>query len=299
LSIKTASYQILEQTVERMILKASIVGMVVLLIIVLTISYYINEEGFISQMTASQAVATSGGMVFTCSTGDIRGGNGVGPYRMSSVNGISTITVATGSTATVSISNCQALQLGANTAANVMTASTAAATAATTAATTSATAAPTTSATAAPATSATAAPTTSATAAPATSATAAPTTSATAAPTSSAMGRPTTLGSSLTSATSTAVPQSAAKPKRTDIKPDIDISKTAQKAMYLKQQSDFLKDLQMMIRNELRSARATDSSTMESKDSCDETSAISQGKEYVSNTIKKDAIPCWGCSLDY
>jgi hypothetical protein len=279
-----------------MILKASIVGMVVLLIIVLTISYYINEEGFISQMTASQAVATSGGMVFTCSTGDIRGGNGVGPYRMSSVNGVSTITVATGSTATVSISNCQALQLGANTAADVMTAST---TAATAAPTTSATAAPTTSATAAPTTSATAAPTTSATAAPTTSATAAPATSATAAPTSSAMGRPTTLGSSLTSATSTAVPQSAAKPKRTDIKPDIDISKTAQKAMYLKQQSDFLKDLQMMIRNELRSARATDSSTMESKDSCDETSAISQGKEYASNTIKKDAIPCWGCSLDY
>jgi hypothetical protein len=154
-------------------------------------------------------------------------------------------------------------------------------------------------ATAAPTTSATAAPATSATAAPTSSATAAPTTSATAAPTSSAMGRPTTLGSSLTSATSTAVPQSAAKPKRTDIKPDIDISKTAQKAMYLKQQSDFLKDLQMMIRNELRSARATDSSTMESKDSCDETSAISQGKEYASNTIKKDAIPCWGCSLDY
>jgi hypothetical protein len=110
------------------------------------------------------------------------------------------------------------------------------------------------------------------------------------------------LGSSLTSATSTAVPQttqSAAKPKRTDIKADIDVSKTAQKAMYLKQQSDFLKDLQIMIRNELRSARATDSSTMKSIDSCDETSAISQGKEYASNTIKKDAIPCWGCSLDY
>lgn len=282
-----------------MILKASIVGMVVLLIIVLTISYYINEEGFISQMTASQAIAMSGGMVFMCSTGDIRGGNGTGPYQLSTVNGVSTITVATGSTATVSISNCQALKLGANTAADVMMASTAAATAATTASTTSATAAPATSTTAAPATSATAAPTTSATAAPATSATSAPATSATAAPTSSAMGRPTTLGSSLTSATSTAVPQSASNPTRNDIKPDIDVSKTAQKAMYLKQQSDFLKDLQMMIRNELRSARATDSSTVESNGSCDETSAISQGKEYASNTIKKDAIPCWGCSLDY
>jgi len=242
-----------------MILKASIVGMVVLLIIVLTISYYINEEGFISQMTASQAIAMSGGMVFMCSTGDIRGGNGTGPYQLSTVNGVSTITVATGSTATVSISNCQALKLGANTAADVMMAS------------------PTT----APAT----APTTAT--APAT------------APATSATGRPTTLGSSLTSATSTAVPQSASNPKRNDIQPDIDVSKTAQKAMYLKQQSDFLKDLQMMIRNELRSARATDSSTVESNGSCDETSAISQGKEYTSNTIKKDAIPCWGCSLDY
>ena len=260
------SYQILEQTVERMILKASIVGMVVLLIIVLTISYYINEEGFISQMTASQAIAMSGGMVFTCSTGDIRGGNGTGPYQLSTVNGVSTITVATGSTATVSISNCQALKLGANTASDVMMAA------------------------------ATTAPTTAATTAPAT----APTTAATTAPMTAPMtARPSTLGSSLTSATSTAVPQSASKPKRNDIRPDIDVSKTAQKAMYLKQQSDFLKDLQMMIRNELRSARATDSSTVESNGSCDETSAISQGKEYASNTIKKDAIPCWGCSLDY
>uniref|UniRef100_A0A6C0HK20 Uncharacterized protein n=1 Tax=viral metagenome TaxID=1070528 RepID=A0A6C0HK20_9ZZZZ len=256
-----------------MILKASIVGMAVLLIIVLTISYYINEEGFISQMTASQAIAMSGGMVFMCSTGDIRGGNGTGPYQLSTVNGVSTITVATGSTATVSISNCQALKLGANTAADVMMAS------------------PTT----APAT----APTTAPMTAPMTAATTAPMTAPMTAPATSATGRPTTLGSSLTSATSTAVPQSASKPKRNDIRPDIDVSKTAQKAMYLKQQSDFLKDLQMMIRNELRSARATDSSTVESNGSCDETSAISQGKEYTSNTIKKDAIPCWGCSLDY
>ena len=220
-------------------------------------------------MTASQAIAMSGGMVFMCSTGDIRGGNGTGPYQLSTVNGVSTITVATGSTATVSISNCQALKLGANTAADVMMA-----------------------ATTAPAT----APTTVATTAPATAPATAPTTVATTAPMTA---RPSTLGSSLTSATSTAVPQSASKPKRNDIRPDIDVSKTAQKAMYLKQQSDFLKDLQMMIRNELRSARATDSSTVESNGSCDETSAISQGKEYASNTIKKDAIPCWGCSLDY
>lgn len=275
-----------------MILKASIVGMLVILIVVLTISYYINQEGFISQMTASQAIATSGGMVFTCSTGDIRGGNGVGPYQLSTVNGVSTISVATGSTATVSISNCQAFKLGANTAADVMMASGSATSAPATSATTATTAATTS------ATTATSAPTTAAT--PSSAATR-PAGTVTGAPMDSATGA-SNLGSSLTSATSTAVPQttqSAAKPKRTDIKADIDVSKTAQKAMYLKQQSDFLKDLQIMIRNELRSARATDSSTMQSNDSCDETSAISQGKEYASNTIKKDAIPCWGCSLDY
>jgi len=280
-----------------MILKASIVGMLVILIVVLTISYYINQEGFISQMTASQAIGTSGGMVFTCSTGDISGGNGVGPYRLSTVNGVSTISVATGSTATVSISNCQAFKLGANTAADVMMASGSAATNPPTTSATTASAA----ATNPPTTSATTATTAATTAATSSSTATRPAGTVTGAPMDSATGA-SNLGSSLTSATSTAVPQttqSAAKPKRTDIKADIDVSKTAQKAMYLKQQSDFLKDLQIMIRNELRSARAMDSSTVESNDSCDETSAISQGKEYASNTIKKDAIPCWGCSLDY
>ena len=280
-----------------MILKASIVGMLVILIVVLTISYYINQEGFISQMTASQAIGTSGGMVFTCSTGDIRGGNGVGPYRLSTVNGVSTISVATGSTATVSISNCQAFKLGANTAADVMMVSGSAATNPPTTSATTASAA----ATNPPTTSATTASTAATTAATSSSTATRPAGTVTGIPMGSATGA-SNLGSSLTSATSTAVPQttqSAAKPKRTDIKADIDVSKTAQKAMYLKQQSDFLKDLQIMIRNELRSARAMDSSTVESNDSCDETSAISQGKEYASNTIKKDAIPCWGCSLDY
>lgn len=98
---------------------------------------------------------------------------------------------------------------------------------------------------------------------------------------------------------SASTPQSASKPNRLDITPDTDMSKTTQQAMHLKQQSDFLRDLQTMIRNELRVARATDASTIESDGSCDDTAAISQGKEYASNMIKKDSIPCWGCSLDY
>lgn len=107
------------------------------------------------------------------------------------------------------------------------------------------------------------------------------------------------LGSPLASAPSVVVPPSASRPNRTDITPDTDMSKTTQQAMHLKQQSDFLRDLQTMIRNELRVARATDASAMETDGSCDDTAAISQGKEYASNMIKKDSIPCWGCSLDY
>ena len=107
------------------------------------------------------------------------------------------------------------------------------------------------------------------------------------------------LGSPLTSATSTVIPPSASRPNRIDITPDTDMRKATQQAMQLKQKSDFLRDLQTIIRNELRASRSTDTSTMEKDSSCGDTDAISQGNEYASNMIKKDSIPCWGCSLDY
>ena len=95
----------------------------------------------------------------------------------------------------------------------------------------------------------------------------------------------------------------AAQPQRNNIRPQVSLSDASQQAMHMKQQSDFLKDLQTVIRNELRLARATDSSavasTSETSDSCGDSAALSQGKEYASNMIKKDSIPCWGCSLDY
>ena len=96
-----------------------------------------------------------------------------------------------------------------------------------------------------------------------------------------------------------AAPQ--ATPQRNDIRPQVSLSDTSQQAMHMKQQSDFLKDLQTVIRNELRLARATDSSAVAStgSDSCGDSASLSQGKEYASNMIKKDSIPCWGCSLDY
>ena len=59
-----------------------------------------------------------------------------------------------------------------------------------------------------------------------------------------------------------AAPQ--ATPQRNDIRPQVSLSDTSQQAMHMKQQSDFLKDLQTVIRNELRLARATDSSAVAS-----------------------------------
>jgi len=95
----------------------------------------------------------------------------------------------------------------------------------------------------------------------------------------------------------------AAQPQRNNIRPQVSLSDTSQQAMHMKQQSDFLKDLQTVIRNELRLARATDSSavasTSETSDSCGDSAALSQGNEYTSNMINKDSVPCWGCSLDY
>jgi hypothetical protein len=57
-----------------------------------------------------------------------------------------------------------------------------------------------------------------------------------------------------------------------------------------------------------------DEATCQDDNECENTTATSQGKEYSSRChkdkscsqqpdmtqyIKKDSIPCWGCSLDY
>ena len=101
----------------------------------------------------------------------------------------------------------------------------------------------------------------------------------------------------------------------------IEASKSATDATKLQEKMDLLKSVQKVVRNELLSERSLDcmlpSEVNESTDAC------AQGKEYEStsyktptngkkadgsscppmpnmaNYIKKDQIPCWGCSLDY
>jgi len=98
-------------------------------------------------------------------------------------------------------------------------------------------------------------------------------------------------------------------PQRNDIASQVSISHTGYDAMALQQKSDLLKDIQKLFRNELIAARSTDAS-MKDTSSCNHTEShsTSQGQEYIPKNkdgcqsaqyIKKDGIPCWGCSLDY
>ena len=115
----------------------------------------------------------------------------------------------------------------------------------------------------------------------------------------------------------------AASPSRTDIVPDISISKNGQDARLLQQKSEMLKDIQKVVRNEILANRNTtpvmddnscNSGCDNKNDTNTNTTAVVQGKEYASRChkdktcsqqpdmtqyIKKNSIPCWGCSLDY
>jgi hypothetical protein len=107
-----------------------------------------------------------------------------------------------------------------------------------------------------------------------------------------------TLGSQLNS--------SAATPRRTDVQPENTLSDTAKTAMESQGKSDFLKSIQKIIRNELLATRSTDSDMIGSSDSsCNGSDSTQQGQDYMSaksdmsKYIKKDSIPCYGCTLDY
>jgi hypothetical protein len=112
-------------------------------------------------------------------------------------------------------------------------------------------------------------------------------------------------------------------PTRTDIVPQVSISGSGYNAMNLQQQAELLKDIQKVVRNEVLASRSTTpiiSGETEQK----RTDSTSQGKEYsgscykdteyrcpknpdgscppvpdMTQYIKKDAIPCYGCALDY
>jgi hypothetical protein len=112
-------------------------------------------------------------------------------------------------------------------------------------------------------------------------------------------------------------------PQRNDIVPEVKISGTGYQAMSLQQKSELLKDIQKVVKNEILANRSTTHLTKDKYDN-DDTTSSRQGKEYeeschkdteyrcpknpdgtcppvpdMSQYIKKDAIPCYGCSLDY
>ena len=111
------------------------------------------------------------------------------------------------------------------------------------------------------------------------------------------------------------------KVEKDDNQSEIVISGPGFDAMGLQQKADLLKNIQKLIKNEAIVDRQTTLVAPETPDSCN-SDALQQGKEYssecqkgatcppnkdgtcppvpdMSEYIKKDQIPCWGCTLDY
>jgi len=95
-------------------------------------------------------------------------------------------------------------------------------------------------------------------------------------------------------------------PKRYDVIPEVTISPTGYDAMQKNQRVKFLSDIKKMVRNELLAQRSINhvNPVSNQNDSIENTSTCTdQGNEYEHNSksdmIRKDSIPCWGCSLDY
>jgi hypothetical protein len=102
---------------------------------------------------------------------------------------------------------------------------------------------------------------------------------------------------------------SAAMPSRQEVMPQVSLSDTGYTAMDLQNKASLLKDIQQIVHQEILTSRtnaANHPMAMANRESCGtESNATHQGKEYkhqtqdMSEYIKKNAIPCWGCSLDY
>jgi hypothetical protein len=112
-------------------------------------------------------------------------------------------------------------------------------------------------------------------------------------------------------------------PVRTDVVPQVNISGSGYDAMNLQQRAELLKDIQKVVRNEVLASRST-TPVLNGNGNGNGSDSTAQGKEYsescykdteyrcpknpdgscppipdMSQYIKKDEIPCWGCSLDY
>ena len=125
-------------------------------------------------------------------------------------------------------------------------------------------------------------------------------------------------------ATSNSVTTNTTTPKRNDIVPQVAVSGTGYEAMTLQQRADLLRDVQKVVRNEILANRLTTPLNEKEHKKGNNTDSTAQGKEYeqscykgteyrcpknpdgtcppvpdMTQYIKKDAIPCYGCSLDY
>jgi len=120
----------------------------------------------------------------------------------------------------------------------------------------------------------------------------------------------------------TAATGAAATPQRNDVVSQVGLTDTGYNAMELQQRAELLQDIQKTVRNELLASRSLTPTTF-NPDNLTTTSLI-QGEEYGNNChkeneyrcpknpdgtcppipdmteyIKKDSIPCWGCNIDY
>ena len=116
----------------------------------------------------------------------------------------------------------------------------------------------------------------------------------------------------------------ASMPIRNDVVPEVSISGSGYNAMNLQERSELLKDIQKLVKNEVLAHRGTTPVMNGVAHKIKDTDSTAQGKEYeeschkdtdyrcpknpdgscppvpdMSDYIKKDAIPCWGCALDY
>ena len=90
--------------------------------------------------------------------------------------------------------------------------------------------------------------------------------------------------------------------------PQVSVSDTAYTAMDLQNKSALLQNIQKIVKNELAASRnqSNNNPIAMGEDCCNSDSTCDQqGQEYnsekndMSKYIKKDSIPCWGCTLDY
>ena len=123
-------------------------------------------------------------------------------------------------------------------------------------------------------------------------------------------------------ATATGATGLGATPQRNDVVSQVGLTDTGYNAMELQQRAELLQDIQKTVRNELLASRSLTPTTF-NPDNLTTTSLI-QGEEYGNNChkeneyrcpknpdgtcppipdmtdyIKKDSIPCWGCNIDY